>query len=81
VIALVVIGFLLILGGGISLLISQFQTSLLWGLGSLLLPVVGLAYIFIYWQDAKNAFFVQCVGAAFLVAAFLVAPAHAVVSN
>lgn len=52
--------------GGIAFLIAAFKTSLLWGLGCLLLPPVALIYLFVHWNDAKGPFLTQMFGVAFI---------------
>ncbi|MGI0116782.1 hypothetical protein [Zooshikella sp. RANM57] len=61
--AMEIIGGILILAGGlvslfygIIILIKAFQTSILWGLGSLFIPLVGLIFIILHWQITKEPF-------------------------
>ncbi len=51
-----VIGLLLMIIFSIVLLIRAFQTSILWGLGYLFIPLVGLFFLFIHWDVAKSPF-------------------------
>lgn len=53
---LVVVGALIALVFGIQLLIVAFQTSLLWGLGYLFVPFVGLIFVIVNWDVAKKPF-------------------------
>lgn len=48
--------------GGIGLLISAFRTSLLWGLGVLLISPIAIIYLVVHWQDAKGPFKLQVFG-------------------
>ncbi len=41
---------------GIQILIVAFKTSLGWGLGSLLIPIVGLVFVIKHWQETKTPF-------------------------
>lgn len=56
---------LLVLGGIISfvcsviLIVRAFCVSILWGLGSLFLPLVGLIFVILHWQVAKVPFLVN----------------------
>ena len=52
-IALVYVGILLSLIGGIWLLVVAFQTSIWWGLGSLFIAPVSLVFTILHWQVAK----------------------------
>lgn len=65
---LLVIGILLALGGSLVTLVRAFQTSVAWGVFSLLIPVVGLIFYFCHWDRARRSFFCSVVGA-FLIAA------------
>ncbi|MBU2709883.1 hypothetical protein [Zooshikella harenae] len=49
-------GVLVSLFYGIIILIKAFQTSILWGLGSLFIPLVGLIFIILHWQITKQPF-------------------------
>ncbi len=60
--ALAVIGGLLALIFGIILLIKAFQTHVLWGLGYLFVPFVGLVFVIKYWDDTKSAFLKTLLG-------------------
>lgn len=59
---LMYLGFVIIFIGAIGFLIAAFKTSLLWGLGCLLLSPISLVFLVLYWQDAKNPFFLQLIG-------------------
>jgi len=57
------VGMLLMAVGGIVsfvfaviILIKAFQTSLLWGLGSLFIPFVILVFVIKNWDDTKKPF-------------------------
>jgi hypothetical protein len=50
------IGLVISLIYGIKILILAFKTSILWGLGSLLVPFVSLIFIVMYWQETKSPF-------------------------
>ena len=43
-------------GFGIIILIKAFKKSLIWGLGSLLIPFVILVFVFMNWADTKKPF-------------------------
>ncbi len=69
-------GFLLIASsvvmfiGSVMLLIEAFGASILWGLGTLLLPLpVGLLFVATHWYQAKRPFLIQVTG----IGLFLVA--------
>ena len=59
---LVIIGFGLVIIGGLGLLIAAFRESLLWGLGCLLLSPISLFFVVIHWDNAKKPFLLQLVG-------------------
>ncbi len=69
-------GFLLIASGvvmfigSVMLLIEAFGASMLWGLGTLFLPLpVGLLFVVTHWYQAKRPFLIQVTG----IGLFLVA--------
>ena len=51
-----VAGIIISLVFGIKLLILAFRTSILWGLGSIFIPFVGLVFVFTHWSEAKSPF-------------------------
>ena len=55
-IALIGIGFIISLVFGIQLLIIAFKESIAWGLGSLIVPFVGLIFVIMHWDKAKGPF-------------------------
>lgn len=59
------IGGVLVLAGGISIfigcimiLIEAFKKSILWGLGTVFIAIVGLIFIVVHWDVAKRGFLV-----------------------
>ena len=63
-IAIAYLGIALIVIGGIGTLIAAFKTSILWGLGCLLIAPVSLIFLILHWDVAKNPFFLQVIGIA-----------------
>jgi uncharacterized membrane protein len=61
-IALIILGAFLCVIGGIGLLIEQFKESILWGLGSLLIPIISLIFVVLHWKVSRNLFLIQVVG-------------------
>jgi hypothetical protein len=41
---------------GIIILVKAFKTSLIWGLGSLIVPFVILIFVFTHWAETKKPF-------------------------
>ncbi len=54
--ALMAVGAIGSLVFGIMILIKAFQTSILWGLGSLLVPFVILVFVAMHWGLTKKPF-------------------------
>lgn len=70
-VALVAIGGIVMLVGGIWILVKAFQESILWGLASLFIPIVGLVFVITHWQDAGKPFLIYLAGLAiYLVGVF-----------
>ena len=63
-IAIGYLGIALLILGGIGTLIVAFKTSILWGLGCLLIAPVSLIFLILHWDVAKNPFFLQLIGLA-----------------
>lgn len=60
--ALFYLGGLVAFIGGIWLLVVAFKQSVWWGLGSLIIPFVGLVFAIMNWQIAKTPFLVYVGG-------------------
>ncbi len=65
------VGIAVLIIGGLGVLIAAFKTSVLWGLGCLMVPPVSLIYLILHWPDAKNPFLLQLVGLGILFVSFL----------
>lgn len=59
---LLFIGLIPMLVGSIWLLVTAFQESILWGLGTLLVPFVGLIFVIMHWDAAKKPFLIWAAG-------------------
>ena len=75
-IILIVIGALISIVYGIQLLITAFQTSLLWGLGYIFVPFVSLIFVAVHWEEVKKPFLRGLIGIPFIFIGALLAPAH-----
>lgn len=64
--ALLILGMILGVVGGIWLLVVAFKESVWWGLGSLLLPFVSLIFVIMHWQVSKKPFLISLVGGVLL---------------
>ena len=64
--ALFYLGIIVFIIGGIGTLIAAFKTSILWGLGCLLIAPVSLIFLVLHWDVAKNPFFLQLAGFALI---------------
>ena len=52
--AIVLMGVLLLLISDIMIVVKAFKTTLLWGFGTLFIPIVSLAFIVLYWDKTKK---------------------------
>lgn len=59
---LLLIGCLISLVSGIVILVEAFKTHILWGLGSLFIPIVALVFVLVHWNRAGKAFLVNLLG-------------------
>lgn len=70
---LVLVGLLLVLIGALAFLLAAFREDLLWGLGVLFVPPLGLVFLIVHWPVAKHGFFLKLWGIALVVLGVLVA--------
>ena len=76
--ALVIVGVVLMIVGGIMLLWAAFKESLLWGIGSIVVPLVALIFVATHWSEAKMGFLIQLLGVILFVAGGAMTPDAAV---
>ena len=50
----IIVGITLALVGDVMIIMQAFKISLLWGLGTLFLPIIGLIFIIMYWDKTKK---------------------------
>ena len=72
--ALLIVGMILGVVGGIWLLVIAFKTSVWWGLGSLLIPFVSLIFVIMHWQPSKKPFLIYIAGAVLVIIAVMNSP-------
>ena len=60
--AMLLTGYIIVVLGGLWMLVVIFQTSVVWGLLSILVPFVSLLFVIMHWDDTKRPFLVQLVG-------------------
>lgn len=65
---------LIILWYGVRILILAFQTSILWGLGCLLIPGFEVVFVIVYWDTAKTPFLRMLLAIPLVVAGSYLAP-------
>jgi hypothetical protein len=69
---LLILGIIVFVIGGLWFLVVAFQQSILWGIASILIPIVPLIFLRFHWQAGKKPFLVQVAGfALILLGAFL----------
>ena len=71
---LMIVGLVVAAIGGIMLLVAAFKTSVLWGLGSLFVPLVSLIFVFMHWNVAKKGFLINIVGLVLMGVGFALSP-------
>ncbi len=65
---LVILGVILMIIGGVWLLVEAFKESILWGLGSIFIPFVGLVFAIMHWSECKVPFLIHVAGLVLFVA-------------
>ena len=68
------LGSIVVLIGAIWIIVEAFKTSILWGIGTLLLPIITLIFVFMHWDDAKKPFMIYLAGIALVVLGVLIGP-------
>lgn len=71
--ALIVVGAIVSLVGGIWFLIEAFKESPLWGIGCIVVPLVSLFFLILHWDRAGKPFLIQLAGAVPLIAGIFIA--------
>ncbi len=66
-ILLLILGFILLVVGGIMMLVAAFRTSLGWFLAYLFLPFGSLIFLIVHWAEAKVSFLLQVAGVLLIV--------------
>ena len=79
-----IIGWILMAVGGIMaliysiiVLIKAFQTSIWWGIGSLLIGLVGLIFVIMHWDRAGKPFLMSLAGMALVFVGAMLMPGTA----
>jgi len=49
------------------ILVEAFRTSILWGLGCLVIPLLSLIFVIMHWQETKKGFLINVVGAGIMI--------------
>ncbi len=58
------LGAVIVLIADIWIIVEAFRTSIIWGILALLIPFVGLVFVFVHWNRAGRAFILALIGAA-----------------
>ena len=66
-IALMIVGGLVALVGGIGVLIAAFRESVGWGIGCLVVPLVSLIFVVMHWEETKKPFLLNVAGSIVMV--------------
>ena len=72
---LFLIGGVIMLIGGVMVLIEAFKESPLWGIGSILVPLVSLIFVITHWEQARRGFLLQLCGVPIYVVGMMMAGA------
>lgn len=69
-----IIGGIAALIGGIMLLVAAFRVSVWWGVAYLLVPFASLVFLFKHWEEARQGFWINLLGALILCGAVFSTP-------
>lgn len=64
---LLLVGFLLMSGGTLVLLVRSFQESVIWGLASLFIPFANVLFALCHWDRAKGSFICTILGTGMVI--------------
>ena len=64
---IMVIGAIGLFGCSLWMLVLQFQTSILWGLGCIFIPFVALIWLVLNWDEGKMPFLFSLVFGAIMI--------------
>ena len=64
---LLILGLIVFVIGGLWLLVVAFQQNVLWGIASILIPILPLMFLCLHWQAGKKPFQLQIVGLALVI--------------
>jgi hypothetical protein len=59
---LYVLGFVFMFIGHLLIVVHAWQKGILWGLGCLCEPLIGIIYVVLNWKAVKNPFSLQVAG-------------------
>jgi hypothetical protein len=62
-----VIGGVLAIVGYVLVLIEAWQYGILWGLGTLIFPLVELFFVAFHWRKTRRGFLIQILGFFFMI--------------
>jgi hypothetical protein len=72
-VTLLILGLILVVIGGFWLLVVTFRESFLWGIGSLVFPVMSLIFVVLNWDICKSPFLLQVFGLVIAILGILMA--------
>lgn len=72
--ALLFTGAIINLYFSIKLIVLAFQTSILWGLATMFVPLAGLIFIVSYWEKAREPFLGMLASIPFIIGAVAMMP-------
>lgn len=73
---LIILGGIVALVGHIMVLLVAFRVSILWGLGCLCIPLIGLIFIITHFEESKGALYAYLLGIALQLAGFMFFGGH-----
>jgi hypothetical protein len=71
---LFLVGLLVAIAGWIMIVVAAFRVSALWGIGSLLIPLVALIFVITHWEEGGKGFLTQLAGTAIFVMGAIIGP-------
>lgn len=77
IVALTLTAVVVLIISSIVLLVAAFKESVLWGLGSLFVPFVGLIFVIKYWADVRRAFLTNLISGVVVLLMVSALPAFA----
>lgn len=71
---LTILGLIVVFIGAIWIIVEAFKTSILWGIGGLLIHFILLIFVILHWEVAKKPFLIYLAGIGLVFVGLMLSP-------